>query len=75
MVRMYGTAGVRARRILKMAVQRSVKRESLNVKGFRGRAFGNPTLHLSRLTFHGPLERCENAAWEKARLGAPGLGG
>ena len=30
---------------------------------------------VSRLTFHGSLERGENAAWEKVRLGAPGLGG
>ena len=26
-------------------------------------------------TFHGSWERCENDAWEKARLGAPGMGG
>jgi len=75
MVRMYGTAGVRARRMLKKAVPQPVKRESLNVKGFRGKAFDNPTLHLSRLTFHGPFERCENAAWEQVLLGARGLGG
>jgi len=39
--------------MLKKAVQRSVKRESLNVKGFGGGALGSPTFHLSRLTFYG----------------------
>jgi hypothetical protein len=39
--------------MLKKAVQRSVKRESSNMKGFGARAFGIPTFHLSRLTFHG----------------------
>jgi len=29
-----------------------VKRKTLNVKGFRESAFGSPTFHLSRLTFH-----------------------
>ena len=43
--------------MLKEFVQRSVKRESLNVKGFGGKALGNPTFHLTRLTFHGSLER------------------
>jgi len=41
-----------SRRMLKEAVQRAVKRESSNVKGFGGRALGSPTFHLSRLTFH-----------------------
>ena len=49
-------------RMLKKAVQRSVRRESLNVKGFGGREPGNPTFHVSRLTFHGSWERRENAA-------------
>ena len=40
-------------RMLKEFVQRSVKRESLNVKGFGGKALGNPTFHLTRLTFQG----------------------
>ena len=75
MVRMYGTAGVRARRMLKKAVPQPVKRESLNVKGFRGKAFDNPTLHLSRLTFHGPFERCENAAWERCFSAREGWAG
>ena len=35
-------------RILKTTVQRSVRRESSNVKGFGGRALGSPTFHLSR---------------------------
>jgi len=38
-----------ARRLLKKAVRRSVRRESLNVKGFEGRAFGSPTFHYSRV--------------------------
>jgi hypothetical protein len=33
------------------------------------------TFHVSRLTFLGSWERCETAGLEKARLGAPGLGG
>ena len=61
--------------MLKKAVQRIVRCESLNVKGFGGIALGNPTFHVLPFTFHGYWERCENAAWEKARLGAPGLGG
>ena len=40
-------------RMLKKAVQRSVRRESSNVKGFGRRALDSPTFHLSRLTFHG----------------------
>ena len=52
------------------AVQRFVKRETLNVKGFGGRAFGKPTFHVLPLTFHGSWERCENADRGKARLGA-----
>ena len=61
--------------MLKKAVQRYVRRETSNVKGFERRALGSPTFHVSRLTFHGSWERDENAAWEKARLGALGLGG
>jgi hypothetical protein len=53
-----------------MAVQRSVKRET-----FGGSSLGSLAFHLSRLIFHGSCERCENDAWEKARLGALGLGG
>ena len=60
--------------MLKKSVRRFVRRESLNVKGFGEIALGNPTFHLL-LTFHGFWERCENAAWEKARLDPPGLGG
>jgi hypothetical protein len=37
----------------KKAVQRSVRGESSNVKGFGRRALDSPTFHLSRLTFHG----------------------
>lgn len=29
-----------------------VKRETLDVKCFRGRGLGSPTFHLSRLTFY-----------------------
>ena len=35
------------------ARQRSVRRETSNVKGFGRRALGSPTFHLSRLTYHG----------------------
>jgi hypothetical protein len=38
-----------------MAIQRSVRRESLNVKGFGGRAFGSPTFTFHVLPFT-PLE-------------------
>jgi hypothetical protein len=43
----YG-AHVNRFRMLKKTVQQSVRRESLNVKGFGGKALGNPTFHLSR---------------------------
>jgi hypothetical protein len=33
-----------------MIVQRSVRRELLHVKGFEGRALGNPTFHLLPFT-------------------------
>jgi hypothetical protein len=48
-----GTTGEQSCRMLKKAVQQSVRRESLNVKGFGGRAPGSPTFHVSPFTFHG----------------------
>jgi hypothetical protein len=61
--------------MLKKSVQRFVRRESLNVKGFGKIALGNPPFHILPFTFRTSCERCENAAWEKARFDAPGLGG
>jgi len=33
-------------------LSKAVRRETSNVKGFGGRAFGSPAFHLLRLTFH-----------------------
>ena len=46
--------------MLKKAVQRSVRRESSNVKSFRGRALGSPTFRVS------PFTILESAAGELA---------
>ncbi len=50
MVRKCGTTIEDFRRMLKKAVQRSVRRESLNVKGFGGRTLVNPTFHVLPFT-------------------------
>jgi hypothetical protein len=41
-------------------VQRFMRRETSNEKGFGGRAFGNPMFPPSRLIFHDSWKRCEN---------------
>jgi len=57
--------------MLKKAIQLSVRRESLNVKGFGGRALDSPTFHSSRFTVLGSEARTKLADFFSILLGGP----